>query len=240
MTLEPPGAPDRLVLPDLGEHIRARRVASGMSVRELARRLQVSPSLISQIELGKATPSVGTLYAITTELKLSLDELFAAATPEPIPREQPDEDGPAHDVDDAPAALRLLDANRAAEADRLRTEGRVVGPQDRKVIQLGSGVRWERLTSAADPNVDFLFVVYAPGGASSEGGTLMRHAGREYGHVLSGTLEVTVGFEEHLLHPGDSISFESTMPHRLATVGDEPVEALWFVVGRSGDSRTTS
>ena len=27
------------------------------------------------------------------------------------------------------------------------------------------------------------------------------------------------------------------MPHRLATLGDEPVEALWFVVGRSGDLR---
>jgi hypothetical protein len=25
------------------------------------------------------------------------------------------------------------------------------------------------------------------------------------------------------------------MPHRLFTVGDEPAEAIWFVVGRRGD-----
>jgi quercetin dioxygenase-like cupin family protein len=113
----------------------------------------------------------------------------------------------------------------------------VVTPDERKVIQLDSGVRWERLTQSPDPNVDFLFVVYEPGGASCESSHLMRHSGREYGHVLSGTLQVTVGFEDHVLGPGDSISFDSTTPHRLATVGDEPVEAIWFVVGRSGDSR---
>jgi quercetin dioxygenase-like cupin family protein len=85
--------------------------------------------------------------------------------------------------------------------------------------------------------VDFLFVVYEPGGASCDSGALMRHSGREYGHVLSGTLEVTIGFDKRILGAGDSISFDSTIPHRLATVGAEPVEALWFVIGRSGDSR---
>jgi transcriptional regulator with XRE-family HTH domain len=247
VSVEPGPSPDRLALPDLGEQIRNRRAALGISVRELARRLAVSPSLISQIERGKATPSVGTLYAITTELKLSLDELFAAAQPEA------DADAtlaaavgdgkPAGDAPDASAGLRLLDAQRLQElhalAPPLGTK-RVVHPNERKRIELGSGVRWERLTDHSDPLVDFLYVVYEPGGASSEGGALMRHSGREYGHVLSGTLEVTVGFDTHLLGPGDSIAFESTVPHRLATVGDEPVEALWFVVGRSGDARTGS
>jgi transcriptional regulator with XRE-family HTH domain len=51
-----------------------------MSVRGLADRIGVSPSLISQIETGKVNPSVGTLVAITTELELSLDVLFADAT----------------------------------------------------------------------------------------------------------------------------------------------------------------
>ena len=47
-----------------------------MSLRALARDVGVSPSLISQIEHGKATPSVGTLYAIVSELDISFDELF--------------------------------------------------------------------------------------------------------------------------------------------------------------------
>jgi mannose-6-phosphate isomerase-like protein (cupin superfamily) len=62
----------------------------------------------------------------------------------------------------------------------------------------------------------------------------MRHMGREYGLVLSGRLRVTIGFDdEHELGPGDSIAFESSRPHRLENAGSEPVEAIWFVVGRS-------
>jgi transcriptional regulator with XRE-family HTH domain/quercetin dioxygenase-like cupin family protein len=225
-------SPERAALPEVGERIRDRRQSLDMSVRELARRLTLSPSLISQIERGKATPSVGTLYAITTELKMSLDELFS---------EQPTHvTAPVARSANAAGGLKVLDAQlHNGDPGTIVTRGPVVTPDERKVIQLDSGVRWERLTQSADPNVDFLFVVYEPGGASCESAHLMRHSGREYGHVLAGALQVTVGFEDHLLGPGDSISFESTTPHRLATVGNEPAEAIWFVVGRSGDSRFT-
>ena len=74
--------------------------------------------------------------------------------------------------------------------------------------------------------------VYEVGGASSSDGKLVRHAGREFGLVLSGTLGVTVGFEEHVLGPGDSISFESTIPHRLHNDGDQAVRAIWVTLGR--------
>jgi transcriptional regulator with XRE-family HTH domain len=223
------GAVERAGFPEVGDRIRERRQLVGLSVRELARRLALSPSLISQIERGKATPSVGTLYAITTELKLSLDELFS---------EQPGQNGATASLADAPAGLRQLDADaRDNGISQAEGYGPVVAPGQRKVIQLDSGVRWERLTPSSEPNLDFLFVVYEPGGASCEDGLLMRHSGREYGHVLSGELMVTVGFEDHQLGPGDSISFDSTTPHRLATIGDEPVEAIWMVVGRSGDAR---
>jgi quercetin dioxygenase-like cupin family protein len=67
----------------------------------------------------------------------------------------------------------------------------------------------------------------------------MRHPGHAYGYVLSGSLEVTLGFDTHVLGPDDAISFDSTMPHRLATIGDEPVHAIWFAVGRQGDSRAS-
>lgn len=228
-------SPERAALPDVGEQIRDRRQSLGMSVRELARRLTLSPSLISQIERGKATPSVATLYAITTELKMSLDELFSEQSPTAVAGSVAPSARPANAAD----GLKVLDAQLRANGDAgtVVSRGPVVTPEERKVIQLDSGVRWERLTQSPDPNVDFLFVVYEPGGASCESAHLMRHSGREYGHVLSGTLQVTVGFEDHVLGPGDSISFDSTTPHRLATVGDEHVEAIWFVVGRSGDLR---
>jgi transcriptional regulator with XRE-family HTH domain len=71
MGTEPPG--------DLGAQLRAGRERAGLSVRELARRIGVSASLLSQVERGLAQPSVGTLWAVVTALGLSLDSLFATA-----------------------------------------------------------------------------------------------------------------------------------------------------------------
>src|SRR5438552_15243029 len=63
---------------ELGPRLRRVREERGLSVRELARRISCSPSLISQIERGLSAPSVGILYAIATELRASLDFLFGA------------------------------------------------------------------------------------------------------------------------------------------------------------------
>jgi transcriptional regulator with XRE-family HTH domain len=78
----------------LGARIRHERQAAGLTVRKLAARIEVSPSLISQIERGRATPSVATLWAIATELGLPVGDLFSDAqaalgTQAPPPPVQP-------------------------------------------------------------------------------------------------------------------------------------------------------
>jgi transcriptional regulator with XRE-family HTH domain len=197
----------------VGQRLRSERERRGVSLRELARRLEISPSALSQIETGRSRPSVGTLYAIVSELDMSLDELFGAQRTGAFAARAADGEGGAEE-----AAGATLVQRRDA----------------RKRIELESGVRWERLTPTAEPDADFLYVVYEVGGASSREGTHMRHMGREYGLVLSGRVRITIGFdEEHELGPGDSIAFESSRPHRLENAGDEPVEAIWFVVGRA-------
>jgi len=197
---------------DVPRRLRAERERRGISLRELARRLDISPSAISQIETGRARPSVATLWAIVTELGMSLDDLFAQE-----------------------AAAPATDALAAAPAP---TSLPVVSEAAREALQLATGVRWERMTADADPDVDFIWVVYEAGGSSSPDDSMIRHAGREYGLVLSGRLEVTVGFETTVLGPGDSISFDSTTPHRLRNAGDEPVTGVWVVVGRNADPRS--
>lgn len=185
---------------DIGGALRTVRESRKISLRELARRVGISASAISQIETGRSRPSVETLYAIVRELGISLDDLF--------PGGSPGARGPGADV---PIVQRA---------------------GSRQSIDLESGVRWERLTPTADPNVDFLFVTYSADGSSSINGTLMRHAGREYGLVVDGELEVSVGFDTHVLHPGDSIVFDSTTPHMLKAASGRPATAIWFVVGR--------
>jgi transcriptional regulator with XRE-family HTH domain len=198
-----------------------------LSLRELARRLGISPSAISQFETGKSRPSVSTLYAIVTELGISLDELFSG-----IGGEAPIADSPPT----RPARKTLARSERAGEAE----DQHVQRAETRQAISLDTGVRWERLTPHADPGADFLYVVYDVGGSSCQGDRFIRHSGREYGVVLSGTLEVTVGFDKYELGPGDSVCFDSTVPHCLRTVGDEPVHGVWFVIGRQSDLRTSA
>jgi mannose-6-phosphate isomerase-like protein (cupin superfamily) len=106
----------------------------------------------------------------------------------------------------------------------------------RKIIDLASGVRWERLTPGSDAMTDFLEVVYSPGGHSTDERRPLRHDGREYGLVISGTLQANVGFESYELGPGDSIAFDSSTPHEYLNKTDEPVHAIWVVV-HSGPGR---
>jgi uncharacterized cupin superfamily protein len=100
----------------------------------------------------------------------------------------------------------------------------------RKIIDLASGVRWERLTPGADAMTDFLEVIYSPGGHSTDERRPLRHDGREYGLVISGTLHANVGFESYELGPGDSIAFDSSTPHEYLNKTGDYVHAIWVVV----------
>lgn len=197
--------------PEVGERLRARRRARGLSLRVLAERLGVSPSLISQIERGRARPSVSTLFAIVTELDASLDELLFN-----------DERPPGASAGQSDPEVRPSPVQEAST---------------RHHIRLASGVVWERLTTTSQPGVEFLFVVYDVGGASSPGDTYQSHSGYEWGYVISGVLEVIIGFDRYVLQPGDAVSLDSSVPHRLANIGDTPVHAIWFVLGRDADPR---
>jgi transcriptional regulator with XRE-family HTH domain len=192
----------------VGSRLRTERERLGISLRELARRVGVSPSLVSQIELDRVNPSVGTLYALVTELGMTMSDVFGDSRPgERVVRQVGGGDGLAE------------------------------RPETRRVINLASGVRWERLTPHSDPDVEFLYVVYPVGAASCPEDALMTHGGKEYGYVTSGSLGVRVGFEEYELGPGGSIAFDSSSPHRLWAIGDDPVHAIWVVIGRVADPR---
>src|SRR6187431_1648370 len=97
----------------VGVRLRGERERRGISLRELARRVGVSPSLVSQIELDRVNPSVSTLYALVTELGMTMSDVFG---------EQPE--------------------GRVVQ----RNGGLAESPETRRVINLASGVRWERLT----------------------------------------------------------------------------------------------
>jgi len=96
------------------------------------------------------------------------------------------------------------------------------------VIEIAGGVRWERLTPTAFEEVEFLELVYQPGAESHP--TLYRHPGMEMVTMISGRIDIFVGFDRHQLGPGDSISFPSTTPHRYVNPYDETARAVTAIL----------
>lgn len=238
------------VVLQIGGRIRAERASRGISLRSLARSVGLSPSLISQIETGKCQPSVSTLYAITTVLGISVQDVFGESRPAGGPAAPgpaaagsvvlapaKSEPGPAADgraagrpgQDTAPGPPAAGDPGRLSGPG-----GPVACPGQREILELDSGVTWERLGHAPGSQVDFLLVSYPPGGCSSPVGHLMQHQGTEYGYLLRGELVVTLGSRSHRLIPGDSVSFTSATPHSYRNEGPVPAVGVWFVVGPDG------
>jgi transcriptional regulator with XRE-family HTH domain len=220
-----PGS-NRLAPGLVGARLRERRMARGISLRQFARDIDVSASFISQLETGKAQPSVATFFSICAALDISIDELFT--------------DDETHSSHNGEAPVGLTDAANnqwnspekitggpVVRRDAGNASSPVVRPNERHVLVLDSGVTWESLTSSHHEKTDFMFVRYEVGGSSTLEDRLIRHAGMEYGFILSGTLQIALGFDTHVLNAGDSISFDSSRPHRLYNIGEVAVEAIW-------------
>jgi transcriptional regulator with XRE-family HTH domain len=203
----------------VGAGLRARRQKTGISLRQFAKELGVSPAFVSQIETGKSRPSVSTLYRMSSALGMTVDELFA--------------EGDGSQADDRGASLIA-----AASDDGSPTTGRspVMSASGRKRIVLDSGVIWEQLALPRETGVDFMLVRYQVGGSSTPEGLLTRHGGVDYGYVISGELEVTLGFESFHMTAGESIAFDAGTPHRLRNVGGTEVVAIWFCHDQSHPS----
>jgi transcriptional regulator with XRE-family HTH domain len=63
----------------LGALLRARRVAAGLSLRELSRRTSISNAYLSQLERGRHDPSLRVLRAVASALDLPLGTLLVRA-----------------------------------------------------------------------------------------------------------------------------------------------------------------
>jgi len=210
------------VLHDIGTRLKERRVAAGMSLREMAREADVSPSFLSQIENGKSQPSVATLFSFASILGVKIDELFDdAAGGASVPEVPVMEVGDGQERDPA----RIW--NNSAYTNRIS----LIHPSHRAQIAVAHGVHWERLAATPETSCNFMKLVYEPGSTSTEGGETVVHDGYEYGYILSGEFEVTIGNEVFVLREGESIGFDCSIPHVFRNIADVPVEGIWFIHG---------
>src|SRR5215475_9591184 len=124
------GAIDQHQARAIGEKLRTVRQEHNMTLRELARRADISASMLSQIETGKAFPSVRSLYNIAAALGVTVDHFF------PEQNDQSTEEGFASiSVGDLTASeMRSVLLNRsvadAAEITRPITTSPIVRPDE--------------------------------------------------------------------------------------------------------------
>jgi transcriptional regulator with XRE-family HTH domain len=189
---------------EIGRRLAAHRARRNVRVSELARQVGVSASLISQIERGQSRPSVSTLFALAQALDVPVDAFF-------------------RDADAPPAA-----GSRQEPPQEHGEQRYLVRRDERAVIEIEGGVRWERLTPEALDDVEFMELVYAPGAESHP--TLYRHPGMEMVLLLSGRMSIFVAFERYDLEPGDSICFPSTIPHRYVNPGEETARGVTAIL----------
>jgi transcriptional regulator with XRE-family HTH domain len=195
--------PDRTY--GIGLRLARLRAERGVRVSALAREVGVSPSLISQIERGQSRPSVSTLFELAQALDVLVDAFFRDGA----------EDPPATPV--APPAL--------PDGPRHRY---LIRHDERDVIEIEGGVRWESLTPRPMDELEFLELVYE--GHAESGARLYRHPGMEIVVLISGRIDIHVGFEHFELRPGDSIQFPSFMPHRYVNPTGETARAVTVIL----------
>ena len=191
---------------DLGLRLREAREGRGKSLRGVAQAIGVSPSLLSQVENGHIQPSVPTLYALVTHLEASLDEVLGVHTGLPLAAE--------HIGSDA-VVIQKADNN--------------------SVAQMGDGVTWESLAHAPGASsVSGYLVTYDPhtgnNGPQSE---RLQHVGSEYGALVQGELTLYIRDEAHVLSAGDSVHFDSMIPHLYVNHGTVPARGVWYLWGQT-------
>jgi len=204
----------------IGERLMELRKKRRMSMRDLAEKSGASTSLISQVETGKTNPTVAKLQNIATALGVPVNYFFDPHDePPPPPEPQPQ-----------PVGYEEPDGNGAVPVHS-GVPLDVVRGYDRETIELSDGVTWERLTPHGRAGIEFLEVTYD---VNANSGPLASHFGEEFVLVREGALEVEFAFDRVVLQPGDSLVFDSTVPHRVTSVGDVPMKAVWVNWTRVG------
>lgn len=183
---------------NLGKKIRALRTQQGLTLQEISDRAGVSKPQLSQIENNIAAPPIATLIKISKALGVKISHFF---------QEQTSEERIVVVRKDERHGLKKLSHHDHDYSD--------------------IGYRYESLAyPMADKHMEPFIAEFAPHGESKL--FYNTHKGEEFLFVLEGRLEFRGGRTSHLLEPGDSIYFDSSISHALTAI-ESPAKAIVIV-----------
>jgi hypothetical protein len=194
---------------NIGTRLKARRQELGLSLRELARRTDLSASFLSQIELNKSSLSIDSMRRIAEALDAPLlgflsDQplTFKEVTPEPpCACEEPD------------------DPTGYSPVVRAGCRPKITLPP--------SGVTYEMLTRELSRKMEAMCGRLAPGTANVA--RRLREPTEELIYVLSGALLVGLDDKDYTLSRGDTIYFCGDQLQKI-TCASETEDAVWISI----------
>lgn len=112
------------------------------------------------------------------------------------------------------------------DEDSTEVTNPVVRKDKRKRISASNhNAFYELLSPDLNRKIEYLYITINPGDSSSD--DLVTHEGEEAGIVIKGRLKILMEDKEYILNEGDSIYFDSTIPHRYVNIGDQVCESIW-------------
>lgn len=183
----------------LGDRIRMYREAQELSREELSNRTGLSVDFLAALEEEDVTPSLGPLLKIALALGQRLGTF----------------------MDDAVGGdLCLTCRADLAEDDAVL----------RKARGKRAAFRYHSLgKDKTDRHMEPFFIEVYPDEDAVGEKPLSSHEGEEFIVVMSGELEVIIGSDRHILGPGDSIYYNSVVPHYVGC-GDAPKTDIYAVL----------
>jgi transcriptional regulator with XRE-family HTH domain len=184
----------------LGSQVRALRRDRGLSTAELVTACGVSRSMISQVERGLAAPSLELLWALARALDVPIGTFFQGSEADPS---EPEARPPA-----------VGGQGRAT----------VVRAGERKRLGLTPSLTYQLLSPDLQHRIELVWIEYGPGESGPV--TPFVHAGEEQMVVIQGRMQMWIAGELYPLSAGDSITFDSALPHRALNPYDQPATVI--------------
>lgn len=182
----------------IGEKIRELRHLKQMTLDELSKKSNVSVSLLSMIERNKSVPTVRTLERTVDALGTTISHLYGHIENTKKKRE--------------------IKSTRVTVLPKKKRKKLILGPERGKAF-------YELLTPDYRRNLEIVYIHFPVG---KNKGEFITHEGEECGIILEGRLKAYIGDEKFILDDGDSIYFDSSIPHRLENIGEVEVRAFWI------------
>ena len=97
--------------------------------------------------------------------------------------------------------------------------------RERKVLTTQGGVQHQLLSRNLTLPFEFISFEIPPGASTGE--DLYTHEGLECGLLLEGTLEIHIGDKVYRMNPGDTITLNSSIPHKLSNCWKKKAKGVW-------------